>query len=201
MKKYLYILIGLGLWFHFYHIEETTPIGAGITSPSEPFQGDTSLQALDIDRFEIKPRASFDADIRVLDAANYYFDRKAWLSPTVIVAGWGSLSDESIFQKVNFDIVDRSYAWVNESLEVDDEEIRRQTAAINLIPADNTIADIIKQIRIGQVLKLQGTLVDIERTMHWKWKTSLSRTDRGSGAAKILYVTEIEIIEPSFLGN
>lgn len=196
MKKYLYLLIAAGLWFHFYHIGETNPIGAGVTSPSMPYQGETAQKPVAIDSFEIHPKAGFEAEVRVLAAEHYYFDRKAWLSPMDIVVGWGNLSDESIYQGIEFDQFDRSYSWTNHTT-LDNEEIRRSTANINIIPADNFVEDQLDNLKIGQVIHIRGSLVDVERTMHWKWKTSLSREDQGEKASEILYLTEIEILGPS----
>lgn len=196
MKKYLYILIAAALWFHFYHIGESTPIGAGVTSPAAPFQGETAMQPMLIDSFEIFPRKSFEAEARVLAAERYYFERKALLSTTDLVIGWGDLSDESIYQKINFEQSDRSYQWQSQTAEIEDYEIRRSTANISIIPANDTIADQVANIKIGQVILLEGTLVDVERTMHWKWKTSLSRQDKGASASEILYLEHLEIVNP-----
>lgn len=196
MKKILYFLIAIALWFHFYHIGKAPPYGPGIIAAGEPYQWETSEPAMDIDSFEIRPRASFEGEARVLAAEHFYLDRKAWLSPMDIVIGWGNLSDEEILSLVKFDQSSRSYSWVNSNPNIDDEEITLSTANLNIIPADNIIADKLDRIKIGQFIRFSGLLVDVERTMHWKWKTSLSRRDRGSKASEILYLTELEFYEP-----
>lgn len=197
MKKYIYLLILAGLWFHFYHIGEMNPIGAGVTSVGEPYQGSSSMESIEIDSFEIIPRKSFDVEARIIDAEHYYLDRKAWLSPMDIVIGWNNLSDESVYQLVDFSLSDRQYSWKNNSPTVDNDEIKRSTANISIIPADNTIADQLDMLKIGQVVQLQGHLVDVERTMHWKWKTSLSREDSGAKAGEVLFLESLEIVEPT----
>ena len=47
------------------------------------------------------------------------------------------------------------------------------------------------QLREGDVIVLQGYLVDVDHESGWMWRTSMSRTDTGAGACEIVYVESI----------
>jgi hypothetical protein len=68
----------------------------------------------------------------------------------------------------------------------------------HLIPADTTIAQRIRTIRIGDQVRMKGLLVDYRVTSKgreiFSRRTSLTRSDTGNGACEILYVTEISVV-------
>ena len=68
----------------------------------------------------------------------------------------------------------------------------------HLIPADATVARRIRNIRIGDQVRMQGLLVDYAVTENGRAiftrRTSLTRSDTGNGACEILYVTEVSVV-------
>jgi hypothetical protein len=70
----------------------------------------------------------------------------------------------------------------------------------HLIPADALVAHRIRQLRIGDQIRMTGLLVDYEvsrdgRTVSSR-RTSLTRTDTGNGACEVVYVTALDVIRP-----
>jgi hypothetical protein len=61
---------------------------------------------------------------------------------------------------------------------------------MHLIPANNTILNQIRKVRPGQVVELEGFLVSVEAEEGWKWNSSLSRTDTGSGSCEVVWVDD-----------
>jgi len=196
MKKIILLFLAAFAWFHFYYIGSAPTLGPGIMLEGEPYQANTDKKPFLIDSFDIIPKRDFDARVRILAVEPYYFDRQSWLSPMDIVVGWDSLSDESIYSQIDFTQFDREYSWNNHSTEVNNAEITRQTANISLIPANNLIKEQLRFLKLGSLVVLTGTLVDVKRTMHWKWNSSLSREDQGKEASEILYLEKIEHFEP-----
>ena len=197
MKKLLILLILIGAWHHYYHIETAPSIGPGIVAASPPYQYNTDSKQIRLDDFILSPRAEFEVEARVLAASRHYLDRKGWLAPLVLVVGWGNMSDEAIYQNVDIDQFNHLYEWKNNAPTlITDEEILTSTANIHLIPANNAIKEKMYDIKIGDVVSLRGSLVGIRRTTGWKWPTSTSRTDKGENAGEILYLKAIEIIQP-----
>jgi hypothetical protein len=51
-------------------------------------------------------------------------------------------------------------------------------------------------VRAGEVIHLQGFLVDASRANGWRWRTSMSRDDTGDGACELVYVESVEAAVP-----
>ncbi len=196
MKTLILVLLLLGAWYHFYYIETLPNTQSDATVDTGPFQHTTPP----LNKFKFKDvtlieKASFSLTAKVLSAERYYFDRHSSLSSMDIVVGWFNLSNDIILNDMKFLQSDRGYQWQSNSEAVTNEEILRTTSNIHLIPATDKIAQQLKKIKIGQVIYLEGSLVDVENPSGWNWKTSLSQTDTGKNSSEILYLTELNIIE------
>ncbi|MBO1925167.1 hypothetical protein [Thiomicrorhabdus sp. 6S3-12] len=197
MKKILALLILGGLWFHFYHIGKADSYGPGIFAASAPYQYETSMDQFRADDFIFHPIADFEVEARVLDASISYLDRKGWLAPLQLVIGWGKMSDESVYQNVDISIFNHQYKWDIESPDlISEEQVMTSTASLHLIPASKEIRKKMLDIKIGDIVSLRGSLVNIKRTTGWEWKTSIKRNDKGENAGEILYVKDVNIIVP-----
>ena len=51
----------------------------------------------------------------------------------------------------------------------------------------------LKKLREGDIVLLQGYLVDVDHESGWRWRTSMSRTDTGAGACEIVYVEHVAV--------
>ncbi len=71
--------------------------------------------------------------------------------------------------------------------------VASHTANTHLIPASGRIASALAHVRRGDVVRLEGDLVDVSSPDGFVWKTSLSRTDTGPGACETLYVRAVTI--------
>ena len=49
----------------------------------------------------------------------------------------------------------------------------------------------LRSVRPGEVVHLEGFLVDVKRDDGWHWNTSLTREDTGAGACEIVLVETI----------
>jgi len=48
-------------------------------------------------------------------------------------------------------------------------------------------------VRVGDIVRLRGKLVDIDHPSGWHWRSSLRRDDTGGGSCEIVYLEDIEI--------
>jgi hypothetical protein len=64
---------------------------------------------------------------------------------------------------------------------------------MHMIPARKSIERQLKDLRPGNIVVLEGYLVDVDHPSGWRWRTSLSRTDTGNGACEIVYVESITV--------
>lgn len=73
------------------------------------------------------------------------------------------------------------------------EEIIRSSANMHLIPADSVVKKVLSAARVGDVLTIEGDLVDAKSDGGWILKTSLTRADAGTGACESVYVKHAAI--------
>jgi len=68
-----------------------------------------------------------------------------------------------------------------------------------MIPSNSAIARKLKSLRPGDVVRLEGFLVDVDHPSGWRWRTSMSRVDSGAGACEIVYVEQLTRETDAFL--
>ena len=59
------------------------------------------------------------------------------------------------------------------------------SANVDLIPADDAIADQISALHVGNVVQIECRLVNIKSFDNWRMTSSLTRLDSGAGACEI----------------
>lgn len=65
-----------------------------------------------------------------------------------------------------------------------------------MIPADAAVRAAMERVRVGELVHLEGFLVDASRADGWQWHTSMTRDDTGNGACELVYVESLSIIDP-----
>ena len=67
---------------------------------------------------------------------------------------------------------------------------------MHMIPADDGVKYQLEQVRVGQVVHIEGFLVDASRADGWHWNTSMTREDTGAGACELVYVERLDAVAP-----
>jgi hypothetical protein len=169
----------------------------GVLAPDIPTQIDldqgTALQRGDI---TLMTRARFELTARVLSREDYRFDAGAKLAPVDLALGWGRMSDSSVLASIEISQGNRFYHWHVEHFPIPRREIETSSANMHMIPADNTVRSELERVRPGEVVHLEGFLVDASRPGGWRWRTSMTRDDTGDGACELVYVESIEPATP-----
>lgn len=148
-------------------------------------RGDYTLTATD--RFELQAV--------VLGRRDYTHDREADLSPMDLVLGWAAMSNPARLADVSIRQSDRFYHYrVSEGADIRLNEVSGYSSNMHMIPADEAIGETLRQVREGDVVVLDGHLVDIHASDGWRWRTSRSRVDTGSGACEIFFVESAVIM-------
>ena len=138
---------------------------------------------------QITPRAEFDAEVRVLSRERYWLGTLAKVAPLDIAVGWGPMSDSAVLAHLDISQSGRFYFWhYNEQPPIAPESIVTHSANWHLVPASGGVWKVLRDLRVGSVVRLQGKLVDIETADHATIKTSLTRDDSGAGACEVIYV-------------
>jgi hypothetical protein len=169
----------------------------GVLAPDDPVQvdldhGDT-LQRGDV---TLTTRAQFDITARVLSREDYSSGADGRLIPEDLALGWGRMSDSAVLAHIDISQSGRFYYWHVEQFPIPRREIETHSANMHLIPADDGVKQQLEQVRQGQLIHLQGFLVDATRADGWRWNTSMTRDDTGAGACELIYVESVDMPTP-----
>ena len=114
------------------------------------------------------------------------------MPPEDLALGWGPMSDNRILAAFAISQSARFYIWRPLTvLPIPREDVITHSANTHIIPADDRVRSQLAQLRIGQVVRLTGTLVDATRDDGALLRTSLTRTDSGAGACEVLLVEHV----------
>jgi hypothetical protein len=73
------------------------------------------------------------------------------------------------------------------------QDIERSSANMHMVPANSVIERRLKSVREGQVVRIDGWLVEAHRGDGFTWRSSLTRNDTGAGACELIFVNSVEI--------
>ena len=199
MQRWLLVLLFVLVGWGALHAWRQRPIvqAPGILAPDVPQQVDldhgVQLQRGDI---TLTTRAHFELTARVLSRENYRFDAGASLAPEDLALGWGRMSDSAVLAKITITQSNRFYYWHVDEFPIPRREIETSSANMHMIPADDVVRRSLERVRPGQLVHLEGFLVDATRPNGWRWHTSMTREDTGDGACELIYVESIDTVTP-----
>jgi len=186
-------LVLFGVW-QFLGSSEVTALPGSI-APKDPIQTTPSAtQNYTMGDYSLEPLANFDIEARVLSKESYSIGREAGLSPLDLALGWGAMSDSSVLAKLSISQGGRFYyyRWENEP-PIPPEQITSQSANMHLIQANSAVENKMHDVRVGQVVRLVGQLVEARTSDGWHWRSSLTREDTGAGACELFWVESISV--------
>jgi hypothetical protein len=136
--------------------------------------------------------AHFALDARVLHRKTYRYDPQAALAPIDLAVGWGSMSDQSVLDQLQVSQSRRFfwYEWAGQP-PLDPNEIVTHATNLHLIPANSDIEGACKSLHGGELIRLQGLLVEATGPGIGTWRSSLMRTDSGNGACELVWVEQL----------
>jgi hypothetical protein len=193
MKTAILVLLAIGIVV--YSIDTIEPRYApGILIPEEPNQQLTNgTRTWKIGKYQITALAAYEIRARVLHTESYWLDRGADLSPVDLAVGWGRMSDQSIIDQLEFWQGQRWYRyWPRKSkppLSADD--MNAHSANMHMIPANDDVRHTLKSVRSGNLVEMDGYLVQVDGPDGFTWRSSLSRTDTGAGACELFRVEKL----------
>ncbi|HEX6613862.1 MAG TPA: hypothetical protein VF022_08385 [Rhodanobacteraceae bacterium] len=167
----------------------------GVIAPDDPVQVafETPPAAIPFKDATLHPLAKFEVTARVLSRDDYHFDEESDISPTDLALGWGRMSDSAVLRTVDIDQGGRFYSWRVREFPIPRREIETHSANMHMVPADATVARALKRVRVGDVVTLDGDLIEADKPGGWKWRSSMTRDDTGAGACELVYVKDVSI--------
>jgi hypothetical protein len=192
------VLAVAGLW-QAWHSFEFRPLHPpdGVLAPQEPLQTearDATPQRLG--RWTLTPKAEYDITARVLSREDYHFDALADLIPEDLALGWGPMSDNRVLADFDISQGARFYTWQpRAALPIARDAVISHSANTHVIPANRAVRAALARLRVGEVVRLTGELVDGRRDDGAWIHTSLTRSDSGAGACEVLLVASVELLQ------
>jgi hypothetical protein len=195
MWRWIFIaLLALGAW-HFWTTREVAqPAGVLVAAAPEQLQIGETPPRLSRPGYRITALQRLSLEARVLGAERYRFDRGAELAPVDLALGWGPMSDTAVLEQIDISQSNRFYFWRVAHFPIPRLDIEANSANMHMIPADPTVEDTLKGVRIGQVVRVSGYLVEVSGADGWRWRSSVTRDDTGNGACELVWVEGLEIL-------
>ena len=167
----------------------------GVIAPDNPVQTgfESAPPAIAFKDATLHPLAQFTLTARVLSRDDYHLDAESDISPTDLAFGWGRMSDSAVLRDIDISQGGRFYFWRTRAFPIPEREIETHSANMHMIPADASVARALKRVRVGDVVTLDGYLVEADKPGGWRWRSSLTRDDTGAGACELVYVRDLSI--------
>ncbi|MDF3980746.1 hypothetical protein P3W24_01790 [Luteibacter sp. PPL201] len=159
-------------------------------APAQHALGDAKPVALG--RFTLQPRASFSMTARVLSREDYQLDDLAPLAPTDLALGWGPMAEGKVLRRIRISQSNRLYYWYTDDYPIPRKAIESSSANMHMVPANDNMAARLREVRPGEVIHVEGMLVDVRRDDGWHLATSLARDDEGPGSSEIVLIERLE---------
>lgn len=167
---------------------------AGVLVARAPVQTSAGDSVVRHGKFILTRRAGFRIEARVLSTEKYFLGKGARLSPIDLVLGWGPMSDQAVLDRISISQNNRWY-FTRYDLPppISEEQIIAHSSNMHMVPASSQLNKSLKKLRAGDVVQIQGFLVDADHPSGWNWRTSMSREDTGPGACEIVLVEELSV--------
>lgn len=194
IKHLLFIALLCGGVYYYW---TTSPIehGPGVVAPEAPVQEAAyNTNQFEYEGIEIIPQATIKLEARVLAKKNYYFDKYSDLIPSDIVFGWGPMSDERNLKSLMVRQSDRSFYWEMIRPPIPEAEMWRHAANMHLVGSTQKIRDKISNLRKGQIVEIEGFLVNAVSPDGWTIKSSLRRDDIGNNSSELVWINSLTIL-------
>ncbi len=183
-------------------------VSFGINANQNPVQDNASPFMTTIDygggsaTFTSNTAYSISARVEGVQA---YHDAVSIAIPYDLLLSWGKLGDQSLASQLGWQQSNR-HGMVSGTLGPGGVDITKQyvithTSNNHIIPADNNIRQALTTIRPGDLVRIDGRLVDIRVSVNgtmYSASTSKSRTDQGDGACEIIYAQHLRVNNRSY---
>jgi hypothetical protein len=189
LPKLVFLLLLSGaVWLFMSGRPITHPPGVLVQNP--PAQKDIPAKGLGtVAGWHLTAVAEYHLRGRVLGSKRYYSDPASDLVPIDVAIGWNRMSDQAVLDQFSITMGNRFffYEWSHQPA-IPPDEIKVSAANNHVIAANSEVRRVIRGLRAGQILKMDGYLVNALGPEGRTWNSSLTREDTGNGACELFYV-------------
>ena len=151
-------------------------------------------------RYRITPRFRWDQSAEVVGARPYRWGTTGALIPEDLALAWGSLLQPPFAGEVSYSQFTRFYFWRTKDLSLDRGAIVSQSANVHIIPRSLRVRSAVRSVSKGDLVRLEGWLVDVEGIddTEFQWGTSATREDEGPGSCETVYLERLTVGERAY---
>jgi hypothetical protein len=165
------------------------PPGLNLAAPEQGPVPDGAPERFMHDGNVVQPVAGYTIEGLVLAKTRYRFDKESSISPVDLALGWGPMARAEVLEQLRVRQNDRFYFWsASGGLPVAREEITRSSANVHLVFGSSAVKDVIDDADPGDVIELEGALVNVTAPDGFEMRSSTVRTDTGGGACEVMWV-------------
>lgn len=145
--------------------------------------------------------ASYHIYGAVISTYDYYeYNLQNTLSPIDVALAWGKMADPENYSKIQWQSKSNRFLYhriIDNSLlnDMTKSYIDLHFSNNHLIASSEEIKKLIKQIKVGDYISIEGYLVNVtykkDNNYTYYWNSSTNRYDDGDGACEVIYVTNI----------
>lgn len=136
----------------------------------------------------------FEGQFRILGSKEYTDDEQAKFSPIDYAVTRGLFTSPEIARQISIKQYDRFLNWKMARPPIDPRIATQLVSNMHIIPANPQVAAQIKRVKRGDLIQLQGDLVQIN-DQNLVWKSALDWNGIGDGACKLIRVDSIQWLE------
>ena len=136
----------------------------------------------------------FHGEFRILGSKEYKDDEQAKFSPIDYAVTRGIFTEPEIARQISINQYDRFLNWKMARPPIPAQLATQLVSNMHIIPANPEIAQQIKQVKRGDLVRLTGDLVQVN-DKDLVWKSALDWNGVGDGACKLIRVNSIQWLE------
>lgn len=166
-----------------------------VFSLEEPAQQPAGGREWRVGEWTLASLAAWRSTVRVLSVARYRWDRFARLCPVDLAVGWGVWGDPAWFSKVSVWQSDRWFfcRWKARD-RPENGNWEDDATNIHILPAYRELLRQCETLRRGDLVVLEGVLVQAAHPRQGVFASSLSRRDHAGGACEILWLETMDCL-------
>jgi hypothetical protein len=189
------LLLGAISWLYFSNRPIKHP--PGVLVAEAPVQTNIPPKSLpSMEGWNLTAVAEYRLRGRVLGTKRYHSGLNSSLVPTDVAVGWGRMSDQTVLDQFTISMTNRFffYEWPDAPA-IPLPEIEASAANNHVIAANDDVRRVIRSLRPGHIVTMNGYLVNANGPEGATWNSSLSRKDTGNGACELFYVESASAVE------
>lgn len=184
-------------------------VSYGINSGTEPLQKNTSLFKTTISVPDGSATLTSDTTYTInakVESTKGYTDMISDLVPLDVLLAWGDMAHEDVDSNLVWEQGDRkgqvSGSLGGSGVDLSNNYVITHVSNNHLIPSSDRLALALKNIRAGDMVRIEGRLVDVKEKLDdsrvLTVNTSKTRSDQGAGACEIIYVEHLRVNGQSY---